>query len=94
MNINIYSIYTVKFVGNDSFLSEENETIYDKIYKENKYECKCIISGKDLLDVFHKNLADSNISEFKIINRCFQFIFFNDTNGEASVKEYTILEVE
>lgn len=45
MNINIYEDYKIKVTGDYTYLSEENETIYDNIFVKDKIDKEIILNA-------------------------------------------------
>lgn len=92
MNINIYENYKIKETHQWCTLSEENETIYDNIFVDDKSEKIEIIDGSLLIDRISDRLKERYLSEFiivdnKIIIKCFDY-----NNGETWSITYEILE--
>ena len=92
MNINIYEYYKIKVTGDYTYLSEENETIYDNIFIHDNSNEEVILSGSELLDMIGGRLLDNCISEFVIVGNEIHFETFNPTNGESSSICYEIKE--
>ena len=61
MNINIYEDYKIKFTGEYIRLSEENETIYDNIFVEDKID-------KELKEEIRKYQVDRDKNTKLFIN--------------------------
>ena len=94
MNINIYQKYKVRITNDSTRLSEENETIYDNIFVDEKYENEIIIDGGKLMDQIAELLKDNYISEFVIVGKELHFKLFNYNNGETESICYYIEEIE
>ena len=78
MNINIYENYKIKETQQWCTLSEENETIYDNIFVDDKSEKIEIIDGSLLIDRISDRLKERYFNEFiivdnKIIIKCFDY---------------------
>lgn len=92
MNINIYEKYKVKITKEWAVLSEENETKYDNIFKEENNEVTLLIDGRELLNKIADNLKENYFSEFVIVGKELHFEYFNYNNGESEHICYKILE--
>ena len=92
ININIYQKYKVNISGRYSYLSEENETMYDNIFRTEDYTRLLIISGGELLEMIIQNLEKPDISEFYIdsVNKDLRFSYFNPNNGEGGHETFSI----
>jgi len=78
VNINIYENYKIKETHQWCTLSEENETIYDNIFVDDKSEKIEIIDGSLLIDRISDRLKERYLDEFiivdnKIIIKCFDY---------------------
>lgn len=83
MNINIYEDYAIKYIVNSRRLSEENETIYDNLFNDEKFEKLDIINGGKLIELIINKLSDNYISEFVIVGKELHFEIFNYNDGES-----------
>ena len=92
MNINIYQKYKVNISGRYSYLSEENETMYDNIFRTEDYTRMLVISGGELLEMIIQNLEKPDISEYYIdsVNNDLHFRYFNPNNGEGGYEIFNI----
>ena len=92
MNINIYENYKIKEIHKWNVLSEENETIYDNIFVNNKSERIEIIDGSLLIERITNRLKESYLSEFIIVDNKIIIKYFDYNNGENWSITYEILE--
>lgn len=92
MNINIYENYKIKEIHKWNTLSEENETIYDNIFVNNKSERIEIIDGSLLIERITNRLKESYLSEFIIVDNKIVIKYFDYNNGENWSITYEILE--
>ena len=92
MNINIYENYKIKEIHKWNALSEENETIYDNIFVDDKIEKIEIIDGSLLIERITNMLKKSYLSEFIIADNTIKIKYFNYNNGESESIIYEILE--
>ena len=90
MNINLYEDYKIKFTGEYNRLSEENETIYDNIFVEDKIDKELILNGGKLLSLIADKLNENYISEFVVVGNEIHFELFNYNNGESASICYEI----
>ena len=92
MNINIYEDYKIKVTGDYTYLSEENETIYDNIFVKDKIDKEIILNGGKLLNLIANKLNEDYISEFVVVGNEIHFELFNYNNGESASICYKIKE--
>lgn len=92
MNINIYSKYKLLITSHSSRLSEENETKYDNIFIEDKFEQEVLTDGGKLLEMIQNQLQDTYLSEFIFYKDELHFKYFNYNTGESDNICYKIKE--
>mgnify|MGYP003291343310 CR=1 FL=1 len=83
MDIEIYGKYKIREMTKSATLSEENCSIYDNIFREEKHEQIYEIDGCKLLERIAKLLTDYNLIDFSIYNNHMRFEFINYNNGES-----------
>lgn len=93
MNINVYEEYDVRINCEYHTLGEENETIYDNIFVEDKNTKTMKFNGNELLEEIQKRLNENYLSEFTIVGNELHFEYFNFNTGETSSIGFEIMNI-
>lgn len=83
MNIDIYSKYKVRFLNSGAYISQEDSTPNDIVFKHYEDDQEQIIDGGKLLDIVKYRLDDSYLQELSVIENTIRIETFNYMNGES-----------
>lgn len=94
LNINIYGNYKVHSKCEYSYISQEDSTPDDKVFRTHKMENIYLLNGDKVIELITGSLQDIYFSELVIKGNIITIEHFNYNSGESDTLIYEIKEVK